>query len=249
MSETRRTNNQGIGTREHVESASGSPTLVANNNGLLANNLGKSFKKRPVLRGVSLAVQRGEAVGLLGPNGAGKSTLIKTLNAELSLLAGDKVDGANLKTGYFSQRQLDELRPEASAVDHLAELGRRLGELPTEQTCRDFLGKFNFHGDKVFEPVATFSGGEKARLALGLITFSKPNLLLLDEPTNHLDLWAREALENCLREFNGTVVLVSHDRYFLNRVVDHMLVVQGTCLLYTSPSPRDLSTSRMPSSA
>ena len=182
-----------------------------------------------VLDNVNLTFFPSDRFGLLGVNGAGKSTLIKTLNAELPLLAGDKVDGANLKTGYFSQHQLDELRPEASAVDHLAELGRRLGEMPTEQTCRDFLGKFNFHGDKVFEPVATFSGGEKARLALGLITFSKPNLLLLDEPTNHLDLDTSQALTMALQSFAGALVLVSHDQHLMTNTVDEfLLVADGT---------------------
>ena len=183
-----------------------------------------------VLDNVNLAFFPGDRFGLLGVNGAGKSTLIKTLNAELSLLAGDKVDGANLITGYFSQHQLDELRPKASAVDHLSELGRRLGELPTEQTCRDFLGKFNFHGDKVFEPVATFSGGEKARLALGLITFSKPNLLLLDEPTNHLDLDTIQALTVALQSFAGALVLVSHDQHLMTNTVDEFLLVADGAL-------------------
>ncbi|MCS5572582.1 MAG: ATP-binding cassette domain-containing protein, partial [Pseudomonadales bacterium] len=183
-----------------------------------------------VLDNVNLTFFPGDRFGLLGVNGAGKSTLIKTLNAELSLLAGDKVDGANLITGYFSQHQLDEMRPEASAVDHLSELGRRLGELPTEQTCRDFLGKFNFHSDKVFEPVATFSGGEKARLALGLITFSKPNLLLLDEPTNHLDLDTIQAFTVALQSFAGALVLVSHDQHLMANTVDEFLLVADGAL-------------------
>ena len=179
----------------------------------------------PVLNDVNLTFLPGDRFGLLGVNGAGKSTLIKTLNAELPIIAGERDDGANLKTGYFSQHQLDELAPERSAIEHLMELGTRLGQLPSEQVCRDFLGRFNFHGDKVFEPVATFSGGEKARLALSLITFTKPNLLLLDEPTNHLDLEMRQALTVALQAFEGALVIVSHDQHLMNNTVDEFLII------------------------
>ena len=178
-----------------------------------------------VLENVNLSFLPGDRFGLLGVNGAGKSTLIKTLNADLSLLAGDKIDGHNLRTGYFSQHQLDELRPEDSAVDHLIELGHRLGDNPTEQSCRDLLGRFNFQGDKVVEPVSTFSGGEKARLALSLIAFSEPNLLLLDEPTNHLDIDTRLALTIALQSFTGALILVSHDQHLVTNTVNEFLLV------------------------
>jgi len=178
-----------------------------------------------ILHDVNLTFQPGDRLGLLGVNGAGKSTLIKTLNGELSVLAGEREDGANLQTGYFSQHQLDELRPQASAMDHLLQLGKQLGDLPSEQIGRDFLGRFNFHGDKVFEPVETFSGGEKARLALSLITFAEPNLLLLDEPTNHLDLDMRQALTMALQSFAGALVLVSHDQHLMTNTVDEFLIV------------------------
>lgn len=182
---------------------------------------------KPVLDGINLTMLPGDRFGLLGVNGAGKSTLIKTLNAELPLLAGDRIDGANLNTGYFSQHQLDGLDPQASAVQHIMELGRKLGELPTQQGCRDFLGGFNFIGDKVFDPVFTFSGGEKARLALALITWAKPNLLLMDEPTNHLDLDMRQALTLALQSFSGAIVLVSHDLHLVANTVDELLLIEN----------------------
>ena len=182
---------------------------------------------KPVLLNVNLTFLPGDRFGLLGVNGAGKSTMIKTLNDELRLLDGDRIDGANLKTGYFSQHQLDELEPGTSAVHHIMELGRSLGKLPTEQACRDFLGGFNFIGDKVFDPVSTFSGGEKARLALALITWAEPNLLLMDEPTNHLDLDMRQALTVALQSFEGAIVLVSHDQHLMANTIDQLLLVEN----------------------
>jgi len=180
---------------------------------------------QPVLNGVNLSFLPGDRMGLLGVNGAGKSTLIKTLKAELPLLGGTRTDGANLKTGYFSQHQLDELDVDASALYHLVERGREMGDEPREQTVRDFLGGFNFHGDKVLAPVSEFSGGEKARLALALITWSKPNFLLMDEPTNHLDIEMRQALTIALQSFSGALVLVSHDQHLMMNTVDQFLLV------------------------
>jgi ATP-binding cassette subfamily F protein 3 len=179
----------------------------------------------PLLSEVNLTFLPGDRFGLLGANGAGKSTLIKTLNAELPIIAGERENGSNLKIGYFSQHQLDELEPNRSAVDHLMALDNQQRQSISEQACRDFLGKFNFHGDKVFESIKTFSGGEKARLALSLITFQKPNLLLLDEPTNHLDLDMRQALTNALHAFEGALVLVSHDQHLMNNTVNEFLMI------------------------
>ncbi len=189
---------------------------------------------RTILENVNLTFLPGDRFGLLGINGAGKSTLIKTLNGELSLHAGEMEKGTNLQTGYFSQHQIDELQQEASALHHLMKIDQRLGDLNTEKTYRDFLGRFNFRGDKVFEPVATFSGGEKARLALSLITFSEPNLLLMDEPTNHLDLDMRQALNAALQSYTGALVLVSHDQHLMTNTVNEFLIVaEGKVVPYS----------------
>ncbi|MBO6566151.1 MAG: ATP-binding cassette domain-containing protein [Pseudomonadales bacterium] len=191
-----------------------------------------------VLNNVNLTFLPGDRIGLLGINGAGKSTLIKTLKGELPLLRGDLTNGANLSTAYFSQHQLDDLILEQSALMHLYELGRSLGELPGEQDARNFLGGFNFHGDKVLEPVDTFSGGEKARLALALIAYTKPNLLLMDEPTNHLDIEMRQALTIALQSYSGALVLVSHDRHLMTNTVDQFLLISAG---YVQPFSGDLS--------
>ncbi len=179
----------------------------------------------PVLNEVNLTLLPGDRFGLLGVNGVGKSTLVKTLNAELPIIAGERDDGTNLRIGYFSQHQVDELNPNRSAIEHLMELDHQQRHSISEQDCRDFLGKFNFRGDKVFESIRTFSGGEKARLALSLITFKKPNLLLLDEPTNHLDLDMRQALTSALQAFEGALVLVTHDQHLMNNTVNEFLMI------------------------
>ena len=181
----------------------------------------------PVLSDVNLSLLPGDRLGLLGANGAGKSTLIKTLKQELPLLEGQLTAGANLKTGYFSQHQMDDLTVTSSALDHMVELGRQIGDIPREQTIRDFLGGYNFQGDKVLEPVSSFSGGEKARLALALIAWTRPNLLLMDEPTNHLDLEMRQALTVALQAFSGAIVLVSHDQHLMANSVDQFLLVES----------------------
>ncbi len=194
--------------------------------------------EHPVLKNVNLSFLPGDRYGLLGVNGAGKSTLIKTLNMELPLISGYETAGTNLNTAYFSQHQLDELDLSSSAVEHLIELGRKLGAVPGEQETRNFLGGFNFHGDKVLEPVGIFSGGEKARLALALIAWTKPNLLLMDEPTNHLDIEMRQALTVALQAFAGALILVSHDRHLMANAVDQFLLVEDGCV---SIFPGDLS--------
>ncbi len=164
----------------------------------------------------------GDRIGLLGHNGAGKSTLVKTLRGELPLLKGQRTPGENLAIGYFSQHQIDELDPGRSAFEHIQQLDRQT----PGQFIRDFLGGFDFRGDKVKDPVSTFSGGEKARLALAIIAFSRPNLLLMDEPTNHLDMDMRQALTIALQEFDGAIVLISHDRHLLVNTVDRFLLLE-----------------------
>ena len=174
-----------------------------------------------VLEEVRLSLHPGDRIGLLGHNGAGKSTLVKSLQGELPLIAGNRVEGHNLAIGYFSQHQVDDLELDKSAMAHI----RALDDKVTEQQIRDFLGGFDFHGDKVKDPVRTFSGGEKARLALAVVAFSKPNLLLMDEPTNHLDMDMRQALTVALQDYDGAVVLISHDRHLLANTVDQFLLI------------------------
>jgi ATP-binding cassette subfamily F protein 3 len=169
-----------------------------------------------ILRDVRFRLEAGERVGLLGPNGAGKSTLVKTLVGELPALHGERKVHKDLKIGYFAQHTVESLREGASPFDHLQDKAPGVGA----QVLRDFLGGWNFAGDRAFESVDGFSGGERARLALALIAWDKPNLLLLDEPTNHLDLDMREALADALADFDGALVLVSHDRHLLGMVCD-----------------------------
>ena len=179
-----------------------------------------------ILDHLKLLIAPGERIGLLGPNGAGKSTLVRTLAGELAPLAGTATFSPHLRVGYFAQHQLEQLDPKASPVLHL----KRLDPRATEQELRSFLGGFNFRGDRVFEAVEPFSGGEKARLALALVVYQRPNLLLLDEPTNHLDLDMRHALETALLGYAGAVVLVSHDRHLISSTCDSLLLVaDGTC--------------------
>ncbi|WCM51268.1 ATP-binding cassette domain-containing protein [Pseudomonas sp. WJP1] len=179
------------------------------------------YGEKTVLEKVKLQLTPGARIGLLGPNGAGKSTLIKNLAGELSPLAGRLTRGENTVVGYFAQHQLDSLDAKASPLLHL----QRLAPTEREQTLRDFLGGFDFRGARIDEPVLNFSGGEKARLALALIAWDRPNLLLLDEPTNHLDLEMRLALTMALQEFSGAVLVVSHDRHLLKSTTDNFYLV------------------------
>ena len=169
-----------------------------------------------VLSDVRFSIEAGERIGLLGPNGAGKSTLVKTLVGELQPFGGERKVHKDLKVGYFAQHTVESLREGASPLDHLLDKAPGVAT----QVMRDFLGTWNFAGDRAFESVDGFSGGERARLALALIAWDKPNLLLLDEPTNHLDLDMREALADALADFDGALVLVSHDRHLLGMVCD-----------------------------
>ncbi|AKJ96982.1 MULTISPECIES: ATP-binding cassette domain-containing protein [Pseudomonas] len=179
------------------------------------------YGDKTVLEKVKLQLTPGARIGLLGPNGAGKSTLIKNLSGELQPLGGRLTRGENTVVGYFAQHQLDSLDAKASPLLHL----QRLAPTEREQTLRDFLGGFDFRGARIDEPVLNFSGGEKARLALALIAWGRPNLLLLDEPTNHLDLEMRLALTMALQEFSGAVLVVSHDRHLLKSTTDNFFLV------------------------
>jgi len=184
------------------------------------------YGTKVVLNKVELSIRAETRVGLLGPNGAGKSSLVKTLAGSLPLLAGDRTNGEHFKLGYFAQHQLEALDINASAALHI----QRLAPQAREQEIRDFLGSFDFHGERAFEPITHFSGGEKARLALAIIAWEKPNVLLLDEPTNHLDLEMRHALTMALQEFEGAVIVVSHDRHLLRNTVNEFLLVADGCV-------------------
>ena len=199
------------------------PPAEKSSNPLLSLDQAELGYDLPVLHDVRLNLHPGDRIGLLGHNGAGKSTLIKSLSGLLPMLAGERHDGANLVLSYFSQHQVDDLALSDSAFNHIFRLDRSL----RDQVILNFLGGFDFQGDKVYEPVSTFSGGEKARLALAIVTFTKPNLLLLDEPTNHLDMDMRQALTIALQEFDGAILLVSHDRHLLANTVDTFLLVEN----------------------
>ena len=174
-----------------------------------------------ILNEVGLTLVPGSRIGLLGRNGAGKSTLIKSLAGELDILNGERYCAQDLKVGYFSQHQLEQLHLSSSPVDHILRAKPILGE----PQARTFLGKFGFSGDQALEQVANMSGGEKARLVLALIVLEKPQLLLLDEPTNHLDLEMRQALVMALQDFEGAIILIAHDRYLLESCVDEFYLV------------------------
>jgi len=183
------------------------------------------YSDKPVLKNVNFDLHPGTRIGLLGPNGAGKSTLINSLTGDLDLLEGVRVYGENLKVGYFAQHQLEVLDLQASPLLHI----QRISPSATDQEIRNFLGGFDFHSDKALDPIKDFSGGEKARVALALIVWQKPNLLLLDEPTNHLDLEMRHALTMALQGYEGALVVISHDRHLLRNTVDEFyLVANGT---------------------
>ncbi|MEY4979030.1 MAG: putative transporter ATP-binding protein YheS [Pseudomonadota bacterium] len=185
-----------------------------------------------IVRQVNKSVLAGQRIGILGANGQGKSTVVKTIARDLVALEGQITEGKGLNIGYFAQQELDVLRPADTPLEHMIRLvrdctaqGRLSGQATREQDLRSFLGSFNFSGDQVKQAVGSMSGGEKARLVLCMIVWQRPNLLLLDEPTNHLDLATREALSVALNEFEGTVMLVSHDRALLRAVCDEFWLV------------------------
>jgi ATP-binding cassette subfamily F protein 3 len=182
---------------------------------------GDRVADKVIVSGIKFSLQIGQRIGLLGVNGAGKSTLIKTIAGEIAPLTGDATLGKGLSIGYFAQHQVEMLRHDESPLWHLA----KIAPTTREQELRNFLGGFNFPGNMVTSSIRPFSGGEKARLALALIVWQRPNLLLLDEPTNHLDLETREALTMALAQFEGTLVVVSHDRHLLRATTDQFIIV------------------------
>jgi ATP-binding cassette subfamily F protein 3 len=195
--------------------------LRAPNPLLVLEDVAAGYPEKTVLRNVTFSLQSDQRIGLLGVNGAGKSTLIKTIAGALKPLAGQATFNKGLEVGYFAQHQVEMLRDDQSPLWHLA----RQSPGVREQELRNYLGGFNFPGDMATDAIEHFSGGEKARLALALIVWQRPNLLLLDEPTNHLDLETREALTVALAQFEGTLVLVSHDRHLLRATTDQFLIV------------------------
>jgi ATP-binding cassette, subfamily F, member 3 len=179
------------------------------------------YGQSKVIQGANLSISPGDRIGLLGPNGAGKSSLIKVLAGDMQPLSGVRLEAEALNIGYFAQHQLEQLRLDESPLRHL----QRIDQKATEKDLRNYLGGFDFRGDKVIEAVKPFSGGEKARLVLALLVYKNPNLLLLDEPTNHLDLEMRHALSVALQDYQGAIILVSHDRHLLRTVADQFLLV------------------------
>jgi len=188
---------------------------------LKLENASIGYADKIILDKVNLFVSPGDRIGLLGPNGAGKSTLIKVLANELGVSAGEVQFADTMKLGYFAQHQLEQLHLDESPIWHL----QKINPKATEKDLRNFLGGFNFKEDKTFDPIAPFSGGEKARLVLALLVYQNPNLLLLDEPTNHLDLEMRHALSLALQDYQGAIIIVSHDRHMLRSVTDQLYLV------------------------
>ncbi len=178
-----------------------------------------------IVRNISRSVLAGQRIGILGANGQGKSTVVKTIARDQRALGGTITEGKGLAIGYFAQQELDVLRPDESPLNHMTRLARDVGPAGREQELRNFLGQFRFAADMVNQAVGTLSGGEKARLVLAMLVWQRPNLLLLDEPTNHLDLDTREALSMALNEFEGSLMLVSHDRALLREVCDEFWLV------------------------
>ncbi len=188
---------------------------------LSLDKINVGYGEQDILSGVKLSLHPGDRIGLLGHNGAGKSTLIKVLAGELANRAGEIKSAKDLKVGYFAQHQLEQLHPEDNPLLSL----QRLDPKKDEQSLRDYLGGFGFSNERVLSPIAPFSGGEKARLVLALLVYQRPNLLLLDEPTNHLDLEMRHALSLALQDYEGALVVVSHDRHLLRSVTDKLILV------------------------
>jgi ATP-binding cassette subfamily F protein 3 len=193
---------------------------------LVLDDVTTGYGDKTVLSDVNFSLRSEGRYGLLGVNGAGKSTLIKTIVGELKPISGEATYNKGLVIGYFAQHQVEMLRDDESPLWHLKKLDPRA----REQDLRNYLGSFNFPGDMSTDPIEHFSGGEKARLALALIVYQRPNLLLLDEPTNHLDLETREALAVALAQFEGTLVLVSHDRHLLRATTEQLLIVKDGTL-------------------
>ena len=188
---------------------------------LKVDNINVFYGNIHAVKDVSFEVNEGEIVTLIGANGAGKSTLVKGIVGDLAPMAGELRRGQGLEIGYFAQHQLDQLRPDESPLEHM----RRMAPDVREQDLRDYLGIYRFSGDFASAPVGPMSGGEKARLALALLAWRKPNLLVLDEPTNHLDMETREALTMALSTYEGAVLIVSHDRHLLRATTERLILV------------------------
>jgi ATP-binding cassette, subfamily F, member 3 len=197
------------------------PPMAAPDPLLVLDDIDAGYHDKTIFKKVALTIRPGERIGLLGKNGAGKSTLIKLLASELKALSGKRVEGKDLNIGYFAQHQLEQLRLQESPLQHML----RLDPNTREQEHLNYLGGFDFKGDMARSSIENFSGGEKSRLALALLIWTRPNLLLLDEPTNHLDLEMRHALTMALQDYDGGVVLVSHDRALLRATCDQFLLV------------------------
>ncbi len=197
------------------------PPIAAPDPLLVLDDMSVGYNNVALIKNIVLAIRPGERIGLLGRNGAGKTTLIKLLANELQPLSGKRVEGKELNIGYFAQHQLEQLRSDESPLQHMM----KLDPLTREQEHLNYLGGFDFKGDMARTPCANFSGGEKSRLALALLIWTRPNLLLLDEPTNHLDLEMRHALTLALQDYEGGVILVSHDRALLRATCDEFILV------------------------
>jgi ATP-binding cassette subfamily F protein 3 len=197
-----------------------SPETIPNNL-ILLDKVSIAYTETPILKNIKLRISAGSRIGLLGPNGAGKSSLIKLLAGQIQSINGQTTLAEGLQIGYFAQHQLEQLSSQDSPLQHL----QTLDNTATEQNLRNFLAGFGFVGDMVYEPIAPFSGGEKARLALALIVWQNPNILLLDEPTNHLDLEMRHALTLALQDYAGALVIVSHDRHLLSTTTDQLYLI------------------------
>jgi ATP-binding cassette subfamily F protein 3 len=187
--------------------------------------------RKVIVRNINKSVLAGQRIGILGANGQGKSTLVKTISRSMPALGGEVTEGKGLSIGYFAQQEMDVVQADDTPLQHMVRLARTVGPDGREQELRDFLGQFRFVGDMVHQVIGTLSGGEKARLVLASLVWQRPNLLLMDEPTNHLDLTTREALSMALNEFEGTVMLVSHDRALLREVCDEFWLVSHGAVL------------------
>ena len=187
--------------------------------------------RKVIVRNINKSVLAGQRIGILGANGQGKSTLVKTISRSMPALGGEMTEGKGLSIGYFAQQEMDVVHADDTPLQHMVRLARTVGPDGREQELRDFLGQFRFVGDMVHQVIGTLSGGEKARLVLASLVWQRPNLLLMDEPTNHLDLTTREALSMALNEFEGTVLLVSHDRALLREVCDEFWLVSHGAVL------------------